>query len=169
MRYEIDCVSRTGTTRKLAEAVRPLFPAAETRVVDLLTETPNGTADVYVLVFSFNKGTIPLKIMEHLDRLDGKVILSLVTFGGGDSPEFCRYIEQKLMPFLPDSCDYRGTYLCRGAFPETVIAEAQETLQENPDHLYARMVWENSRSSAGHPNGPDQERACTFVRKHLRL
>ena len=151
MRYEIDYLSRSGHTKRLADAVKELFPIWDTEFIDLIREKPTADADTYIIVFSFNKGTVPLKIMNMLDMLTGKTILFLVTFGADNPLEYQSIIEQKIIPFLPDHCDYRGIYLC------------------NPDSEHAHMVCECCRKAKGHPDRNDENNACEFVRSKLQL
>lgn len=169
MRYEIDYLSRSGNTKKLADAVETLFPVQDTEVIDLLCEEPTGDAAAYVIVFSFNKGTVPLKIMEILDILENKTILFLVTLGADHPADYQTVIEQKMRPFLPDACDYRGMFICRGAFPDNVIAAAEEQLKNNPDDAYAQMVHNCCREAMSHPDQNDMDEACRFVRAKLGI
>lgn len=169
MRYEIDYLSRSGNTKKLADAVKKLFPIRDTEFIDLIREKPTADADTYIIVFSFNKGTVPLKIMNMLDMLAGKIIMFLVTFGADNPSKYQSIIEQKISPFLPDNCDYRGIYLCKGAFPEDIIAAAEENLKDNPNSEYAHMVCECFRHAKEHPDINDQNNACEFVRSKLQL
>lgn len=169
MRYEIDYLSRSGNTKRLADAVKELFPIWDTEFIDLIREKPTADADTYIIVFSFNKGTVPLKIMNMLDMLTGKTILFLVTFGADNPLEYQSIIEQKIIPFLPDHCDYRGIYLCKGAFPKDMIAAAEEKLKDNPDSEHAHMVCECCRKAKGHPDRNDENNACEFVRSKLQL
>lgn len=169
MRYEIDFLSRSGNTKKLADAIEGMLPVRDTEFIDLLSDEPTTDADAYVIVFSFNKGTIPLKIMEMLDMLEGKTMLFLVTLGADTPEDYHEAIEQKLKPFMPSDCDYRGLYLCKGAFPESVIEAAEEQLQKNPDNEYAHMVRECCKQANGHPDQNDLDSACAFVRSKLEI
>ena len=169
MRYEIDYLSRSENTKKLADAVEKLFPVRDTEIIDLLHEEPTADADVYVIIFSFNKGTVPLKIMDMLDLLEGKTILFLVTLETNVTSDYQEKKKKKITLFLPADCDYRGVFLCKGAFPESVIAAAEKQLKADPDNEYAHMVSECCHQAKGHPDRIDMENACEFVRSQLQL
>lgn len=169
MRYEIDYLSKSGNTKKLADAIENLLPVRDTEIIDLLQDGATTDADIYLLVFSFNKGAVPLAVMEALERLEGKTLLLFVTFGAGDSVDYQMVLQQKIEPFLPTVCDYRGMFLCKGAFPDTVIAAAEEKLKQDPENEYAEMVHACCEQAMRHPNQTDLENAQTFVRNKLGL
>ena len=110
MRYEIDYLSRSENTKKLADAVEKLFPVRDTEIIGLLHEEPTADADVYVIIFSFNKGTVPLKIMDMLDLLEGKTILFLVTLEPTFPPTTRTWLSQK------SPCFYLRTVITEGYF-----------------------------------------------------
>lgn len=169
MRYEIDYLSRSGNTKKLADAVESILPVRDTEFIDLLSEEATTDAEAYIIVFSFNKGAVPLKIMDMLDILENKKILFLVTLGAEKPSDYQRLIEQKLEAFMPEACDYLGMYLCKGAFPDSVIVAAEDKLTKDPDNEYAQMVHECCKQANAHPDQSDMNGACAFVRSKLGI
>ena len=169
MRYEIDYFSRSGNSKRLADAVEKLFPLQNTKFINLHYDEPTEASDAYIIVFSMNRGTVPLRVMDTLDVLAGKTILCLVTLGAEEPSDYQDKLEQKLKPFLPERCDYRGSYLCRGEFPESVVAAAVKQLETEPDNEYANMVSECCTQAKGHPDRTDVENVCAFVCDKLNL
>ena len=169
MRYEIDYLSKSGNTKKLADAIEDLLPVRDTKIIDLLQDKATMDADIYLLFFSFNKGAVPLAVMETLEKLEGKTLLLFVTFGAGDSVDYQMALQQKIDPFLPTVCDCKGMFLCRGAFPDAVIAAAEEKFKQDPENEYAAMIHACCEQAMGHPDQVDLEKARAFVRSKLGI
>lgn len=102
-------------------------------LTNLQEEEVTLAADVYLVGFGINNGTVPLKVMDALDRLAGKKIFLFVTCGIEPSEEYKRLIERKIEPFLPDECDYCGILLCRGQIAEEVLSKIQRQFAQQPD------------------------------------
>lgn len=168
MKYEIAYVSLSGNTEKLAHGIADKFPIQETFVTDLSHEELYENADVYLLGFGVNKGTIPLKIMETLEELHGKTIMFFITCGMEPELEYRDSIEKKILPFLPEECDYRGMFMCQGKFPDTVFAAAKRKLEAEPDNKYAQKIILDNELSNTHPNEKDYENAYRFIIEHLK-
>lgn len=168
MKYEIAFVSLSGNTEKLAHGIADKMPVSETIVTDLSHEELSAVADIYLFGFGVNKGTMPLKIMEALDELHGKKIMFFMTCGMEPEKEYCDTVEKKLLPFLPDDCDYRGMFMCQGRFPDNVLQAAKRKLEEEPDNKYANKIILDDELSNNHPNETDYEKAYRFIMEHLK-
>ena len=106
LNYEIAYYSLSGNTEKLAYGIAKRLPENQAFLTNLQEEEVTLAADVYLVGFGINNGTVPLKVMDALDRLAGKKIFLFVTCGIEPSEEYKRLIERKIEPFLPDECDY---------------------------------------------------------------
>lgn len=167
MKFEIAYISQSGNTEKLAHGIADRFPPNRTFVTDLSYEKITGKADVYLIGFGVNKGTVPLKIMETLDELCGKTILFFITCGFEPTREYLESIERKVAVFLPDDCDYRGLFMCQGEFPNDVLQMAKAKLLNEPNNKVAKKVVDDAELSAGHPHSVDFENAYNFICKRL--
>lgn len=169
MKFEIAFVSLSGNTEDLAHGIADNLPHDKTFVTDLSHEDITGKADVYLIGFGVNKGTVPLKIMEVLDELHGKTILFFITAGMEPTHEYRDAVERQILPFMPDDCDYKGMFMCHGKFPEQVLQAANNKLYEEPDNRFAKRILQEAELSNGHPNQTDYENASRFVREQLGL
>ena len=169
MKYEIAYISQSGNTEKLAHGIADRLPHHTTFVTDLATEEITQKADVYLIGFGVNKGMVPLRVMEVLDKLHGKTSLFFVTSGLNPVKEYKELIERKLSPFMPDECDYRGLFMCPGKFPDAVLESARRMLEADADNKMAIKVLEDAELSQDHPNETDFENAYRFVKEHLGL
>jgi flavodoxin len=167
MKYEIAYISLSGNTEKLAYGLADKLPYGETIITDLSEEELSMQADIYLLCFGVNKGTVPIQIMEALDELSNKTIMLFVTCGMEPEEKYCDAIENKILPFLPDNCDYRGIFMCYGKFPDNVLTAANRKLADDPDNKYARKILSDNRLSANHPDEYDYENAYRFIMEHL--
>ena len=167
MKIEIAFVSLSGNTENLAHGIADNLPHDKTFVTDLTHEDITGKADAYLIGFGVNKGTVPLKIMDVLDELHGKKIMFFVTCGMEPVREYRDAVEKKLLPFLPDDCEYLGLFMCQGEFPNNVLSAARNKLSEEPDNKYAQRILDDAELSAGHPNEMDFENAHNFIKERL--
>jgi hypothetical protein len=168
MKYEIAYLSLSGNTEKLAYGIADELPNDETIITDLSSETISSQADINLICFGVNKGTVPIKIMDALDELDGKTIMFFITGGMEPTEKYHDMIENKITPFLPDECDYRGMFMCRGKFPNSVLNAARQKLSEDSDNKYALKIVSDAEASAEHPNADDYTNACRFIGEQLK-
>ena len=108
-------------------------------------------------------------MMELLDQLEEKTVLIFATCPFQADQNAKDQLERSLQPFLPDSCDYRGLYLCTGEASQQLLSKLQTVCQQNPEDQRASTLLENCKASAGHPDEDDIMQACLFVTKELEL
>jgi flavodoxin len=168
MHYEVAYLSNSGNTAALAERIPDLLPGETVHVTDLSQREARANADVYLVGFGVNRGTIPVKIMDALELAEGKTVLLFVTGGVEPTQEYQAAVERKILPFLPDDCDYRGLFLCAGQFPDAVVQNLQEVLRRQPDHAQARSLLEHHQKTLGHPNDSDVEHFRVFLETQLQ-
>ena len=168
MKYEIAYVSLSGNTEKLAHGIADRFPIKDTIVTNLLCEKMSKKADVYLIGFGVNKGTVPLKVIEALEILHGKRIMFFMTCGMEPEKEYRDTIENKITPFLPEDCDYRGLFICQGKFPDEVINAAKMKLEKEPDNKYAQKIILDDELSNNHPNETDYDHAYNYILEHIK-
>lgn len=169
MKYEVDYVSITGNTEKLVKAIALDLPPEDTKMVDLSSQQPSLDVDIYLVCFGLSKGNIPLKVMDLLEELEDKTLLLFITSAMEPGQESITLIERKLDPFMPLQCDYRGMFLCRGEFPQSVVDTAKRALEENPDDGYVQALLQNCMQTSGHPDRIDLQNARRFMREKLGM
>ena len=167
MKYEVAYISQSGNTATLAEEIAELLSDEVVHLTDLACDDISEDADVYFIGFGVNRGTVPLKIMDALEAAEGKTIFLFVTCGIEPTERYKASVERKVLPFLPDDCDYKGLFLCPGEFPEEVVQNIQAILKQQPDNAQARILAENSRKTYGHPNEDDFKALGEFILAHL--
>lgn len=166
MNYEIAYISRSGNTKMLAHSIARRLPN-NTIITDLSHATITSSADLYLLGFGVNKGTIPLCIMDTLEQLHNTKLMFFITSGMEPVAEYKNMFERRLQPFISEDCDYRGIFMCQGKFPDEVINFAQLKLSEDPQNPTAIKILQDSELSAEHPNEIDFENAYHFIKDHI--
>lgn len=169
MKYEVAYISGSGNTEKLAHGIADSLPQSDTFVTDLSCEEVTEKADVYIVGFGMKKDAIPLRIMETLERLEGKTILLFVTASVKPADALVKEIERRLDPFMPCECDYKGMYLCPGQVSEETIDKLSCLLECEPENEKALAAMDNCKNTLGHPDREDIAGACEFVRNKLDL
>lgn len=167
MKYEIAYISESGNTEKLAHGIADAFPIEETFVTDLSCEEMTETAEIYLVCFGMKHHAIPFKIMECLEYLDGKTIMFFVTASVDPTDEHIKEVEQKLEPFMPEDCDYRGLYMCPGQVSEKTLNKVQEMLNNEPENEKAAAAMEHCKFTMGRPNRNDIDKAVRFINENL--
>ena len=162
MEYQIAYLDIYGNAGILAEEISGILHGAE--LVNLSKQEISDDANSYLLVFEITQNAIPLKIMDILENLEGKTILCCVTCGmalheSKDSIEHC------LLPFIPDECDYRGTFFCPGQIPASVMDTVQTALDENPENQRAKIMLEAFQHSMNHPDTEDLRDLRRFIQE----
>lgn len=157
----------SNSAAMLAEEIVDALSAEQVHLTDLSCESASAGADIYLIGFDINRGTIPMKIMDTLDAAEGKTILLFVTSGMEPTEEYKAAVERKIQPFLPDDCDYRGLFLCAAQFPDEVVQNMREVLRRDPENARAKSLMEHYQKTCGHPDVKDLADLRKFVREKL--
>jgi len=163
MKYEIAYMSDSGNTAVLARAINSLLSAEDTNLTDLSIEDVSDRADVYFIGFDVIRDVIPLKVMDTLEYAEEKTVVLFATCGMEPTDAYKSSIERKILPFIPDGCDYKGLFLCVGQLPETMANNIKETLRLHPENAQAKKLLECCQKSYGHPNNEDLENLQDFI------
>jgi len=169
MTYQISYLSPLGNCRLLAEAFEDILEDAY--VTDLKYDN-DVQGEIHLVGFEINESSfkaIPYEVMELLDQLDGKSVFVFATCPFAVDQNAKDQLERSLQPFLPDSCDYRGLFLCSGEASQQLLSKLQTVCQQNPEDQRASTLLESCKASAGHPDEEDIMKACLYVTKVLEL
>lgn len=169
MKYQISFLSPNGHVRKLADALSELL-TPDTCITDL----ENGAqvlGDVQLVGFELdgrNLSAIPLKVIEYLEGLEGKVIFLFATTPFQPSEMIQTGVNRAVTPFLPGDCDYRGMYICAAQSGDEVIAAMEKRAQREPGNARVKHWLEDFRRSVGHPDEEDLRKARDFASHVLK-
>lgn len=169
MKFQISYLSPSGNCKKLADAFEDILEDAY--VADLKYDN-DVQGDIFLVGFEMNESsfkTIPYEVMELLDQLEEKTVLLFATCPFRADERAAEQLEQAVLPFLPDSCDYRGFFLCAGEASQQLVSHLQELSAKQPQDQRTGALLESCMASVGHPDEEDIMKACLFVTKELNL
>lgn len=164
---EVVYFSKTGNTRKVAHALADAFPVGSCKLVDIALEKPSVHADIYLIGFGVHRGACPYLLLEWLEELHDKKIIFFATGGLAAFQDYHKRIESLILPFLPESCEYLGMYLCEGKISQEGYAYLKSCLSKPDDSSSLQNLNKIYEHSQTHPDQQDLENACHFLRSVL--
>lgn len=169
MTYQISYLSPCGHCEKLAEAFADILEGAY--ITDLRYDT-DAQGEIHLVGFEMNENSfkaIPYEVMELLDQLEEKTVLIFATCPFRADQRGKDQLEYALRPFLPDSCDFRGLFLCSGEASQQLLSRLEAICQKHPEDQRTKTLLESCRTSLRHPDETDVMQACLFVTQALEL
>lgn len=164
MTYSIVFDSKTGNTRRAAEAIR----AALGEEGCLAFGAPCGEAlgaDVVFVGFWTDKGTCPETVAEFLGGLEGKAVALFGTAGFGGDPAYFDGILRRAAALLPAGCRLLGGRMCQGRMPASVGERYEALLRQDPANAQMRGMLENFQRAQSHPDAEDLADMGAFAKE----
>lgn len=121
MSYAIVFSSRTGNTRRLAEAVRAALPAGECLYFGPPSAAALAAGRLYI-GFWTDKGSCDEALAAFLPQLAGHEVFLFGTAGFGADPAYFDAILGRVAALLPPSAAVLGRFMCQGRMPDAVRA-----------------------------------------------
>ena len=154
MQYQIGYLDTYGNAEILAEKIEQYLPLGSCIKTDLAQESPSSNADGFLICFEMTREAVPLEIMEVLESLEGKRIALFVLCAAKTESEK-QDVERRILPFLPDDCDYVGMFTCLGQMPSAIQDSIEEVFAVQPENPQAKTLAQIYSQSLGHPNEDD--------------
>lgn len=170
MQYQISYFSPNGYGETLANAFCQILP--HDTCVSNLEEEDTPCAEVQLVGFDMggtNLDAIPFKVIEYLEKLNGKVIFLFATVPFIPNEAVEGRIHNSVLPFLPDERDFRGLYLCGAEPSNTLLQDLRRLVSQQPENTRAKHWLERCERAVGHPDRNDVLKACQFMRHVLEL
>ena len=92
-----------------------------------------------------------------------KTIAFFVTSGFAEADYIQNRLEHDLEAFLPESCDYRGTFLCGGELSDLIVRNAEKALEHDSENAYAKFVLANYEKTKNRPDSGDLAELWSFL------
>lgn len=169
MSYAVVVDSKTGNTRKLADALGELVGCAVEGIEDPDAALAMAFADTVLFGFWCDKGDCSPEAAAALARLDHKRVFLFGTAGFGGSPEYFERVLGNVRKHLPDSAELIGTVMCQGKIDAAARGKWEKAVAANPDDLRAKMMLKTFDMAAQHPSQQDLGRVTTAAKKALGL
>ena len=170
MKYQISYYSPNGYAEYLANELCRVLP--RNTVHHDLTKDDSILADTQIVGFEMNRAeqnAIPFMVLEYLSNLEEKIIFLYATVPFEPNEQVCKRLENSIIPFLTDECDYRGLYLCAAQPSDALMGDLNGLVMSQPDNIRAQQWLKQCGAAKGHPNKTDAAKLCQHAVKLLEL
>lgn len=152
MRIAVIYSSRTGNTRKVAEAIHESLPeGAELCRID---DAPDPSRfDLIFVGFWVDKGTANKDAQTFMQKLSGQRVALFGTLGAYPDSDHARQCLERASALLP-TCTVVDTFICQGAIDPKLIEWMKTLHPDNPHgpNEARRKLWHDAES---HPDETD--------------
>ena len=154
MKYAVVYSSRTGNTKKLANAVRDALPAEECIYWGEPSTYALKAQRIYV-GFWTDKGTCNRETADFLKGLTGQEVFLFGTAGFGENQEYFEKILKRTAKYIPKQAHLIGTFMCQGKMPLSV-RQRYEKMQNSAVKIpNLEGLSENFDCALSHPDEKD--------------
>jgi flavodoxin len=159
MKILISVSSKTGNTRKVAEAIHATLPEAELHNIENAPD-PN-QFDLIFMGFWVDKGTADEKTQEYVQKINNKTVAIFGTLGAYPDSQHAEDSLKNVAKLLPN-CHIIDHYLCQGSIDPKLIEWMSSLPAEHPHapDTERRKRWENA---AQHPDDNDCRTAANWA------
>lgn len=156
-RYSIIFNSKTGNTRKLADAIHEALPQENCDLFGAVEGDVPASETLYI-GFWTDKGSA-----DKAAKLKNRKIFLFGTAGFGGSEEYFTNILDNVKKLINESNTVVGEYMCQGRMPGSVRARYVK-MKEQPDPMpNLDMLIENFDKALSHPDAADLDRLQKMV------
>ena len=156
--------SNTGNTRMVATSIFNAIPGTSKELCDIKDFHYDKEANLYFIGFWTNRGSCDISIINLLASLHGKKIALFGTCGIGNSSAYFHAIAGNVAAFIPEDCDYLGSFLCQGRMSEQILARYESMQRKNPaDSSPIERMIQNFNEASLHPDEDDLVNAQNFA------
>lgn len=159
--------SRTGNTRKIADAVKEELVRQGWNVRERAKGEPVETENVIICFWCFKSRFDPLNA-KLLEDMAGKRILVFGTFGGYPESAYGSKVRANVTSDVTERNECLGVFLSQGKVGTHNIEKRRALPHDDPHYLddagVARIM-----ESQRHPNEDDMQRAKEFLLEHVRF
>ena len=134
-RYSIIFNSKTGNTRKLADAIHEALPQENCDLFGAVEGDVPASETLYI-GFWTDKGSADKATAELLAKLKNRKIFLFGTAGFGGSEEYFTNILDNVKKLINESNTVVGEYMCQGRMPGSVRARYGLSVHKNSSTLY---------------------------------
>ncbi len=160
MKVLIAVSSKTGNTRKIAEALHASVPEAELYNVE---DAPSPKSfDLIFIGFWVDRGTADQKARNYIEQITKKRVAIFGTLGAYPDSNHAAKSLDNVEKLLPD-CTVVDRYICQGAIAPELIERMSKLPAEHPHSPddARRKRWQDAKS---HPDENDCKTAAAWAK-----
>ncbi len=158
MKYAVIYISETGNTEELAKNIFVSLPGNDKKIINAekMAELPE--AEQYFIGFPVKNRTCGIEILDILEQLGNVKIALFASCGLPANEKYKQYIENAVLPWINDDCDYLGLFLCQGKISEKFREKLGLETGYSPEELD-----KITEMASSHPDDSDIDRLCEFA------
>ncbi len=162
--------SKTGNTKKLAEAIQSILEIENQVFLKSAKEALKKDGleqgmDLYFLGSWTNKGAVGDDMVAFCDSLKGAIVALFGTAGFGGSKEYYEALVHRFKEALPENNQVLGDFYCQGKMPEGIRHRYVSMLREHPEDVRLKVNIENFDAAQSHPDDDDIKNIQFFAKK----
>ena len=154
-RYSIIYSSKTGNTKKLAEAIYNTLPQNKCDYYGTVDKIDDVLSNVIYIGFWTEKGNADHLTIDFLNKLRNKKIFLFGTAGYGESEKYFEGIINNVKKNIDSSNTIIGTFMCQGKMPLSVRERYEKMREQNNISLNIDKLIANFDKALSHPNKED--------------
>lgn len=165
MKFLIAYSSRTGNTKKIAEALAKAAPKGS--LLAKVEDKPN--TEEYDVIFAgywLDRGGPDSNAKEFLQSLKGKRIVLFETMGASPNSEHALTAFANAGASLSDDNSVIGAIAFQGAVDSALIEMMKKMPAGSPHH--SAQMKATTKEAAKHPNQEDLDRATTYMKEFVQ-
>ena len=160
--------SRTGNTKKVAEAINEVMPNAT--ITPINSEAPDyKDFDIIAIGYWVDKGLPDAKVLDYFQTLQNTKIILFGTLGAyphSDHAKDCIKKSEALLTESGRNNKVLGSFLCMGKVDPRIL-EMMAKMPQNPQHPMSEERKQRIEEAKKHPDDADLVNAQTFVKELL--
>ncbi len=163
-RYLIVYASRTGNTRKLAEAARDVLGDK----VDIMPIEENPSPEEYAWIavgFWIDQDDANQSAQEYLTKLQGKRVALFCTLGTPTEMPAAKQCMEKASRHLGSNCEIMGTFMSQGKVEKSVADYVEKIAKQKNDEKMLQLFQRVIHSAESHPDAEDIKQVQQFFCK----
>lgn len=150
--------SRTGNTRKIAEAVFEVLPEPKD-IFSVETAPPPDPSDFIAMGFWVNRGTADEKAQEYMKKIRGKKVGIFATLGAYPNSNHAREVLSSVRELLNGN-DLLGEFICQGKIDPDIL----DKMPKDGVHAMTSERMVRIEEAKKHPNETD----CRYAQNAFR-
>ena len=149
--------SKTGNTRKLAEAIGEIMPAGADFYPIEEAPLPD-SYDFIVLGFWVDRGTADQKTLAYIEKIEDKAVAFFATLGAYPDSEHAKNVVERVTGLLGAKNRVLDHFICQGKIDPGLTEKFKELPPEHPHAMTPERMARHQEASK-HPNQQDLQQA----------
>ncbi|MTI60303.1 MAG: flavodoxin [Firmicutes bacterium] len=155
--------SKTGNTKKVAEAIYQILPAGS-GLFSVEQAPEPAEFDILFLGFWVNRGLPDDKMKEYMEKVENMEVGLFATLGAYPDSEHARKSMEKAEGLLGAGCQVLATFICQGKIDPSLTKKFERLPADHP-HAMTVERRERHEIAKSHPDQQDLAKAREIFRE----